>query len=1214
MGDRQYGGGGGGHRGHRGGGGGGHHGGGDGGGYRGGGRGGRGHWHGDGGGGRGGGRGGYNRGGGGGGGYHGGGGGDGGGGGRGGGGGSYQRSYIGAGGKRGRDEGPEGPPKLSPQHVLVAKLLGVCDRNTGSARDGWSDERFFDDLLKSCRRDLDHGGDNVAALLVEAAVEVSFKTQHYALLLGILNTERTDFCRRVVISLIDGLNACLEAPPQPDTPQQQPPFRAKQLLRFLSALHAVNVVPAAWLLTALNTVVDAASAALARAAAAAAAEAEAAGGGGADGAADGGGSAAAGLAADGALLRGGAVQPWCDFLVGSVLLALVWSGRDLAAAETVEPGDGDGGGGGELSLAALMAKLEGYMGARPAAEDEALRPLLAARSEEDLAAKSDSGGASFVTELWDAVTECAGNAWEVAVLPNPHLPYLEKLAAGDSLSDLPPLLLNSWPPGVEESLPAAVAAARVRRLFPPRGGLRLLSREYLEGELPAIERVVVMEYVLDTLAALSSDRTACVLTLSGALPHHLAAVFGPQRATVRNFVAEALFGQMLRLPGPALSHAAYCTLLVDLCKVPHFQFARALSSCVRELFACMPLLHPELAARLASWLAYHLSSFSYQWPWDRWQAVTERPPHDPQRAFCAALLARLLRLADYPVVFKSLPPYFQDLLGPPAAEGAVQGGGAAGGGAGPQQQQQRGRGGRGAGGGGGDADMPDLLEEAEDREQAMQVDERQGAAGGAAGAAGGDGGGGGGGEEGAVAPPAPWAGDPVAEAAAALVTWCRKQSAAVQQVTKSRSLRPEQVCALWSGKALDWVHDHTRQLAEAHGPLAPAQVVSTLLLAMGAKSPSHLHVAVERYAEAVRAVLAEADGDAAALGALPPGSWRGAAAALGASAGQVAMLEVVWHYHACEPQRLLLVTDRLLALHVLDGPALVAALFADLEPPATRKGSSSKKGKKDKAAAAGRRGSKKVLRIAGAAEGEVEEEEGREVEVEVAAEVAEDEEQEEEEEDEGDGEAEAEEQQAAAGEPHCPLSNADDPVRCAGCWEVLFHGLDRLVAAPSELPSEVADWEKKLGQLQALHAGVVSSVSQGAPGLVARERDVAAQVDAAARCLDAVRLRLERSSAAAHDALLLMYLGFIRLLNRAAADADAAAGAMDEAGSGRAEAAAALLGAWLRAALLRYAEPSAALVGSGRLREEAAAHEAALGGPVPEAFSAAVAAQLGLRL
>ncbi len=151
-----------------------------------------------------------------------------------------------------------------------------------------------------------------------------------------------------------------------------------------------------------------------------------------------------------------------------------------------------------------------------------------------------------------------------------------------------------------------------------------------------------------------------MLTLSGALPHHLTPVFGQQpgaqpgqqSATVRNFVAEVLFSQMLRLPSTALSHAAYCTLLVDLCKVPAFQFARALSSCVRELFGCMPYLDPELRMRLASWLSYHLSSFGYQWPWDRWQWVTERPAADPHRAFCALLLHRLLRLADHPVVAK----------------------------------------------------------------------------------------------------------------------------------------------------------------------------------------------------------------------------------------------------------------------------------------------------------------------------------------------------------------------------------------------------------------------------------------------------------------------------------------------------------------------------------------------------------------------------------
>jgi nuclear cap-binding protein subunit 1 len=45
--------------------------------------------------------------------------------------GRYQRSYVG--GKRGREDevgGPPPGPRLPPEHILVAKLLGVCDRNT----------------------------------------------------------------------------------------------------------------------------------------------------------------------------------------------------------------------------------------------------------------------------------------------------------------------------------------------------------------------------------------------------------------------------------------------------------------------------------------------------------------------------------------------------------------------------------------------------------------------------------------------------------------------------------------------------------------------------------------------------------------------------------------------------------------------------------------------------------------------------------------------------------------------------------------------------------------------------------------------------------------------------------------------------------------------------------------------------------------------------
>lgn len=108
-----------------------------------------------------------------------------------------------------------------------------------------------------------------------------------------------------------------------------------------------------------------------------------------------------------------------------------------------------------------------------------------------------------------------------------------------------------------------------------------------------------------------------MLTLSKGLPHHLQHVFDPEQNNVRNFVAEVLFGQMLVLPLPRLSLAAYFTILVDLCKIPTFQFPRALSSCIRELFARMPHMDPELFDRVLSWLSYHLSNFGYQWLWDR---------------------------------------------------------------------------------------------------------------------------------------------------------------------------------------------------------------------------------------------------------------------------------------------------------------------------------------------------------------------------------------------------------------------------------------------------------------------------------------------------------------------------------------------------------------------------------------------------------------------
>ena len=51
-----------------------------------------------------------------------------------------------------------------------------------------------------------------------------------------------------------------------------------------------------------------------------------------------------------------------------------------------------------------------------------------------------------------------------------------------------------------------------------------------------------------------------------------------------SLLAEALFGQMLRVPAPAHKPVAYGALMVDLCKLLP-TFPRSMSACVRESFS-----------------------------------------------------------------------------------------------------------------------------------------------------------------------------------------------------------------------------------------------------------------------------------------------------------------------------------------------------------------------------------------------------------------------------------------------------------------------------------------------------------------------------------------------------------------------------------------------------------------------------------------------------
>lgn len=139
----------------------------------------------------------------------------------------------------------------------------------------------------------------------------------------------------------------------------------------------------------------------------------------------------------------------------------------------------------------------------------------------------------------------------------------------------------------------------------------------------------------------------------------------PLPAKHESLLAELLFSQMLRVPQAQLKPLAYSTLMVcflfhkgqfvqhctvnlhaslhgkvtnvacaqvqvDVCKLMA-TFPTSMSACVRECFARMDVMDPEMRTRLCDWLAYHLSNFEFMWPWDKWKYVLTAPVHDSRR-------------------------------------------------------------------------------------------------------------------------------------------------------------------------------------------------------------------------------------------------------------------------------------------------------------------------------------------------------------------------------------------------------------------------------------------------------------------------------------------------------------------------------------------------------------------------------------------------------
>jgi len=268
------------------------------------------------------------------------------------------------------------------------------------------------------------------------------------------------------------------------------------------------------------------------------------------------------------------------------------------------------------------------------------------------------------------------------------------------------------PSSSSSSSSSAVRGAALLSAYPPRGRLDLLPRLAPDGNPPpgALEGdpnwrpahslsgwalLAAEDAVADTARAFDGDRVQCARRLALALPHIplASAAFdievgsgesgmegneaeGGKKRTIsvapvagaEALLAETLLAAMVRPPAPDLKPLAYSALLVDCCRALPTAFPRAMSGCVRELFARCGQLDPYVSRAVADWLAYHLSNFEFAWPWAKWQGAVLPlevvPAHAPKRRFVARLIDDLVRLSYWERVGSALPESFHALMPP----------------------------------------------------------------------------------------------------------------------------------------------------------------------------------------------------------------------------------------------------------------------------------------------------------------------------------------------------------------------------------------------------------------------------------------------------------------------------------------------------------------------------------------------------------------------
>ena len=314
-----------------------------------------------------------------------------------------------------------------------------------------------------------------------------------------------------------------------------------------------------------------------------------------------------------------------DYYVFTVLSSLPWVGRELHEKK-------------EADLEQLLSHIEGYMSRRSKPHHTALRVWYS---------DSPHPQEEYLECLWAQIHKLKTDKWIERQILRPYI-----------------FFATQFEEALQNNLPQIqVPPHDSSYVYPyPKVIFRLFDyTDCQEGQvMPAahsIDRFLIEENIQFILNQFQFNRKTCA--------HILASLPNKQKLPLEYMIIEVILANLFALPKSPHLEIFYGSMILELCKINPQTFPIVLSHAVELLFERLDSMNVACVDRFASWFAYHLSNFQFQWSWQDWAQYVSQSVLQPKPKFIKETLTRCMRLSYYERVLELIPENFQQLMPDP---------------------------------------------------------------------------------------------------------------------------------------------------------------------------------------------------------------------------------------------------------------------------------------------------------------------------------------------------------------------------------------------------------------------------------------------------------------------------------------------------------------------------------------------------------------------